>query len=136
MDDLPFPHEREGCRRHSETNVDVSVCVLHVILSDVPIPIGGGFEAGHPDGMHAVLRGGFDIVKVLPLHEVERAAAVEVIRYGYPFAGAQRIFDLTVRFANRASDLWGWFLGGIVKHPEEVAVGADAVSWVVSASLV
>ena len=58
---------------------ETNVCVLHVILSDVPVPIGGGLEAGHPNGMHAVLRGVFDIVKVLPLHEVERAAAVEMI---------------------------------------------------------
>ena len=49
-----------------------------------------------------------------------------MIRYGYPFAGVHRIFDLTVRFANRASDLWGRFLGRIVEHPEEVAVGVDA----------
>ena len=69
--------------------------------------------------MHAVLRGGFDIVKALPLHEVERAAAVEVIRYGYPFAGVHRIFDLTVRFANRASNPWRRFLDGIVKRPEK-----------------
>ena len=48
--------------------------VLHVILSDIPIPIGGRFEAGHPDGMHAIRRSGFDVVKVLPLHEVERAS--------------------------------------------------------------
>ncbi len=67
-----------------ETNVDVSVRVLHVILSDVPIPIGGKFEAEHSDGMHAILCSGFDVVKVLPLHEVERATAVEMIRYGYP----------------------------------------------------
>jgi len=62
-------------------------------------------------------------VKVLPLHEVERAAAVEMIRYGYPFAGVHRIFDLTVRFANRVSDPWRRFLDGIVKRPEEIAVG-------------
>ena len=74
-------------------------------------------------------------MKVLPLHEVERAAAVEMIRYGYPFAGVHRIFDLTVRFANRASDPWGRFLGRIVKHSEEVAVGANAMSWVVSANM-
>jgi hypothetical protein len=34
-----------------ETNVDVSIYVLHVILSDIPIlPIGGGLETGHPVG--------------------------------------------------------------------------------------
>jgi hypothetical protein len=121
--------QRRGVVSIGETNVDFSVCVLHVILSDVPIPIDGGFEAGHPDGVHAILHGRFDVVKVLPLHEVERAtAAVEMIRYGYPFAGVNRIFDLTVRFANRASDPWRRFLGGIVKHPEEIAVGADAMS--------
>ena len=86
--------------------------------------------------MHAVLRGGFDIVKVLPLHEVERTAAVEMIRYGYPFTGVHWIFDLTVRFTNHASDPWGRFLGGIVKHSEEVAVGANAMSWVVNANFV
>jgi len=37
--------------------------------------------------MHAVLCSRFDVVKVLPLHEIERAATVEMIRYGYPFAG-------------------------------------------------
>ena len=130
-----MPTREGGVVSIGETNVDVSVCVLHIILSDVPVPIGGGLEAGHPNGMHAVLRGGFDIVKVLPLHEVERAAAVEVIRYGYPFAGVHRIFDLTVRFANRASDPWGRFFGRIVEHPEEVAVGANAMSWVVSANM-
>jgi len=35
----------------NETNVDVSVYVLHVILCDIPIPIGGRLETGHPDGM-------------------------------------------------------------------------------------
>jgi len=72
--------------------------------------------------MHAILCSWFDVVKVLPLHEVERAAAVEVIRYGYPFAGVHRIFDLTVRFANRASDPWGRFLDGIVKRPEKTSL--------------
>ena len=134
---ISLSHTRgRGVVSIGETNVNVSVCVLHVILSDVPIPIGGGLEAGHPDGMHAILRGGFDIVKVSPLHEVERAAAVEMIRYGYPFAWVNRIFDLTVRFANRASDPWRRFLGGIVKHPKDIAIGADAMSWLVTASLV
>ncbi len=59
-----------------------------------------------------------------------------MIRYGYPFAGVHRIFDLTVRFANRASDPWRRFLRGIVKHPEEIAVGADAMGWLVTSSLV
>ncbi len=61
-----------------------SVYVLHAILSDILIPIGGGLEAGHPDGMYAILCSRFDVVKVLPLHEVERATAIEMIRYGYP----------------------------------------------------
>ncbi len=132
---ISLSHTRgRGVVSIGETNVDVSVCVLHVILSDVPIPIGGGFKARHPDGVHAILYGGFDVVKVLPLHEVERATAVEMIRYGYPFAGVHRIFDLTVRFANRASDPWSRFLDGIVKHPEEITVGVDAMSWLVTAS--
>ena len=74
---VPLTHTLGRCVVSiGETNVDVSVPVLHVILSDVPIPIGGGFEAGHPDGMHAIVCSGFDVVKVLPLHEVERATAV------------------------------------------------------------
>ncbi len=97
-----------------ETNVDISVHVLHVILSDISIPI---------------------VVKVLPLHEVERAAAVGMIRYGYPFVGVHGIFDLTVRLTNRTSDPCGGFLGGIVKRPEEIAVGADAMSGLIKASL-
>ncbi len=36
------------------------------------------------DGMHAILCSRFDVVKVLPLHEVERATAVAMIRYGCP----------------------------------------------------
>ncbi len=85
--------------------------------------------------MHAILCSGFDVVKVLPLHEVERAAAVEMIRYGYPFVRAHWIFDLTVRFTNRTSDPCGGFLGGIVKRPEEIAVGVDAVSGLIKTSL-
>ena len=95
---------RRGVVSIGETNVNVSVYVLRVILSDVPVPIGGGFEAGHPDGMHAIVSSGFDVVKVLPLHEVERATAVEMIRYGYPLVRVHWIFDLTVRLANRTSD--------------------------------
>ena len=95
---ISLSHTRSrGIVSIGETNVDVSVCVLHVILSDVPIPIGGRLEARHPDGVHAILRGGFDIVKVLPLHEVERATAVEMIRYGYPSLGF--IGSLTSRYA-------------------------------------
>jgi hypothetical protein len=64
--------------------------------------------------MHAIVSGGLDVVKVLPLHEVERATAVEMIRYGYPFVRVQRIFDFTVRFANCTSDPWRRLLDGIV----------------------
>ena len=80
-------------------NVDVSINVLDVVLSDVPIPISCGFKAGHPDGMYAILCSGFDVVKVLPLHEVKRATAVKVVRYGNPFARIHRIFDFSIRFA-------------------------------------
>ena len=105
---------RRGVVSIGEPNVNVSVYVLHVILSDIPIPIGGGLKAGHPDGMHAIVCSRFDIVKVLPLHEVERVTAVEMIRYGYPFVRVQWIFDLTVRFANCTSDPWRRLLDGIV----------------------
>ena len=64
--------------------------------------------------MHAVLCCGFDIVKVLPLHEVERATAVKMIRYGYPFGRVRWIFDLSKRLANRTSNPCERFLGGIV----------------------
>ena len=80
-----------------ETNVDVSIYVLHVILSDIPVPISGGLETGHSDGMHAILCSWFDVVKVLPLHEVERVAAVEMIRYGYPFVRVRWVFDFAKR---------------------------------------
>ncbi len=104
------------------------------MLSDIPIPIGGGLETGYPDGMHAILCSWFDVVKVLPLHEVERAAAVEMISYGYPFVRVRWVFDLTVRFTNRTSDPCGGFLGGIVKRPEELAVCVDAVSGLIKNS--
>ena len=68
-----------------------------------------------------------NIVKVLPLHEIERAATVEMIRYGYPFVRVRWVFDFAVRFANRTSDPCGGVLDGIVKRPEEIAVCADAV---------
>jgi hypothetical protein len=119
---------RRGVVSISETNIDVSVYVLHVILSDVPIPIGGGLETGHPDGMHAIVCSRFDIVKVLPLHEVERTTAVEMIRNGYPFVRVQWIFDLTVRFANCTSDPWGRLFDVIMQRPEKIAVCVDAVS--------
>ena len=85
--------------------------------------------------MHAIVSGGLDVVKVLPLHEVERATAVEMIRYGYPFVGVRWIFDFTVRLTNCTSDLRGGFLGGIVKRPEELAVGVDAMSGLITVSL-
>ena len=81
--------------------------------------------------MHAVLCSRFDVVKVLPLHEIERAATVEMIRYGYPFARVRWVFSFAVRFANRTSDPCGEFLDGIVKRPEELAVCVDAVSWLI-----
>jgi hypothetical protein len=85
--------------------------------------------------MHAILCSGFDVVKVLPLHEVGRAAAVEMIPYGYPFVRVHWIFDLTVHFTNRTSDPCEGFLGGIVKRPEEIAVCVDAVSELIKTSL-
>ncbi len=115
-------------------NVDVSVYVLHVILSDIPIPIGGRLETGHSDRMHAILCSGFDVVKVLPLHEVECAAAVEMIRYGYPFVRVRWVFDLAVRFANRTSDPCGGFLDGVMKVPEELAVCVNPICGVYTAS--
>jgi hypothetical protein len=87
-------------------NVNVSI--------NVPISIGCGFEAGHPDGMHTVLCSGLDVVKLLPLHEVERATAVKVVRYGYPFVRIHQILDFYIRFANRASDPQKGFFGRIV----------------------
>jgi len=84
--------------------------------------------------MHAIPCSGFDVVKVLPLHEVERATTVEMIRYGYPFVGVRWIFDFTIRLTNCTSDLRGGFLGGIVKRPEEFAVGVDAMSGLFTAS--
>ena len=84
--------------------------------------------------MHAIPCSGFDVVKVLPLHEVERATTVEMICYGYPFVGVHWIFDFTVRLTNCTSDLRGGFRGGIVKRPEEFAVGVDAMSGLFTAS--
>ncbi len=84
--------------------------------------------------MHTIPCSGFDVVKVLPLHEIKRATAVEMIRYGYPFVGVHWIFDFTVRLTNCTSDLRGGFLGGIVKRPEEPAVGVDAMSELITAS--
>ncbi len=84
--------------------------------------------------MHAIPCSGFDVVKVLPLHEVERATAVEMIRYGYPFVGVHWIFDFTVRLTNCTSDFCGGFFGGIVKRPEELAVGVDAMSGLITTS--
>jgi hypothetical protein len=77
--------------------------------------------------MHAILCSGFDDVKVLPLHEVERAAAVEMIRYGYPFVRVRWVFDLAVRFANCTSDPCEGFLDGVMKRSEEFAVCVDPI---------
>ena len=78
--------------------------------------------------MHAIVSRGLDVVKVLPLHEVKRATAIEMIRYGYSSVRVQWIFDFPVRFANGTSDPWRRLLDGIVQRPEEIAVGVDAVS--------
>ncbi len=84
--------------------------------------------------MHAIPCSGFDVVKVLLLHEVERATAVEMIRYGYPFVRVHWIFNFTLRLTNCTSDLCGGFLGGIVKRPEELAVGVDTMSGFITAN--
>ena len=109
-------------------NVDVSINAFNVVLFDVPIPIGCGFKAGHPDGMHAVLFSGLDVVKVLPLHEVKRATAVKVVRYGNPFARIHRIFDFSIRFANRTSDPQRSFFGGIVQRLEEIVQRLEEIA--------
>jgi hypothetical protein len=70
------------------------------------------------------------------LHEVERATAVKVVRYGDSFVRIHRIFDFSIRFANRASDPQGSFLGGIVQGPEEVAGRVDPVSGLVTTGVV
>ncbi len=71
--------------------------------------------------MHIILCSGFDVVKVLPLHEVERVTAVKVVRYGYPFVRIHRIFGFSIRFANCTSDPQRGFFGGIMQSLEEVA---------------
>jgi hypothetical protein len=71
--------------------------------------------------MHAILCSGLDVVNVLPLREVKRATAVKVVRYGYSFVRIHRIFDFSIRFANRTSDPQRSFFGGIVKRPKEIA---------------
>jgi hypothetical protein len=85
--------------------------------------------------MHAILCGGFDVVKVLPLHEIKRTTAVKVVRYGYLFVRIHRIFDFSIRFANRASDPQRSFFGGIVQHPEEIAGCVDPMSGLVTAGV-
>ncbi len=84
--------------------------------------------------MHAILCRRFDIVKVLPLYEVERATAVKVIRYGYPFRRVHWVFDFSKRLADRTSNPCRRFLGGIVQGPKEVAGCVDPVSGLVTAS--
>jgi hypothetical protein len=86
--------------------------------------------------MHAILCTGLAVVKVLPLYEVKRAAAVKVVRYGYPFVRVHRIFDFSIRFANRASDPQRSFFSGIVKLPEEIAGCVDPMSGLVTAGVV
>ena len=84
--------------------------------------------------MQAVLCCGFDIVKVLSLHEVERATAVKMIRYGYPFGRVHWIFDFSKRLADRTSDPRRRFFGGIVQGPKEVAGCVDPVGGLVTTS--
>ncbi len=86
--------------------------------------------------MHAILCSGLDIVKVLPLHEVERVTAVKMVRYGYPFVRIHRIFDISVRFANRASDPQRGFFGGIVQRSEGIAGCVDPMDGLVTAGVV
>ncbi len=86
--------------------------------------------------MHAILCSGFDVVKVLPLHEVKRATAVKVVRYGYPFVRIHRVLDFSICLANRASDSQWSFLGGIVQHPEEIAGCVDPMGGLVTAGVV
>ncbi len=86
--------------------------------------------------MHAILCSWFDVVKVLPLHEVKRATAVKVVRYGYSFIRINRIFDFLIRFANRPSDPQRSFVGGIVKRPEEIAGCVDPMSGLITAGVV
>ncbi len=78
--------------------------------------------------MHAILCSRLDVVKVLPLHEVKRATAVKVVRYGYPFVRIHRIFDFPKRFANRVSDPQRSFFGGIMKRPEEIVGCVDSMA--------
>ncbi len=86
--------------------------------------------------MHAILCSGLDVVKVLPLHEVERATAVKVMRYGNPFVRIHRIFDFSICLANRASDPQRGFFGGIMQSPEEVASCVDPMGGLVTAGVV
>ncbi len=84
--------------------------------------------------MHAVLGSWFDVVKVFPLHEIKRATAVKVIRYGGPLIRVHGIFDLPIRFAYRTSNSQWRFFGGIVQHPQEVAVCVDPMCELVTSS--
>ncbi len=73
-------------------------------------------------------------MKVLPLHEVKRAAAVKVVRYGYPFVRIHQIFDFSIRFANRASDPQRSFFGGIVQS--QIAGCVDPMGGLVTTGFV
>ncbi len=87
--------------------------------------------------MYAILCSGLDVVKVLPLHEVKRATAVKVVRYGYPFIRwIHWIFDFSIRFANRASDPQRSLFGRIVKRPEEIAGCVDPMGGLVTAGVI
>ena len=58
-----------------------------------------------------------------------------MIRYGYPFVGVHWIFDFAVRLTDRTFDPLRGVIGGIVKGPEEIAVGVDAMSRLITNSL-
>ncbi len=85
--------------------------------------------------MHAILCSWFNVVKVLPLHEVKHATAVKVVRYGYPYIRIHRIFDFPIRFANRLLDPQRSFFGGIVKRPNKIAGCVDPMSGLITAGV-
>ncbi len=76
----------------------------------------------------------FDLVKILPLHEVQRATAVKMIRYGYPFGRVRWIFDFPKRLADRTSNPQRRFFSEIVKGQEEFVGCVDPVSELITAS--
>ena len=58
-----------------------------------------------------------------------------MIRYGYPFVRVHWIFYFPIRLANRTSDPRRGFVGGIVQGSEEITVGVDAMSGLITDSL-